>query len=243
MRTFFRKILRNFGYDIVKYNPKFVTGKLDKATVETEYKWLQDWNFKTIIDIGANDGQFSEKIRTLFPAADIHAFEPLPDAFKNLKENFKNDQQFTAYNMALGEAYGRLSFHKNEYTPSSSLLPLANEHISHFDHAVKTNLVEVDITTLDKILGDETLSKPLLVKIDVQGFEDKVIKGGLATLKQADMIICELSFRELFKGQVLFDEIYNTIVSLDFRYVGSLDQLRSPQSNAILQADGIFIKR
>lgn len=243
MRTLIRKFLQQFGYDITKYNPKFETGKLDKTAIVEEYKWLQEWNFKTIIDIGANDGQFSEKIRTLFPGAAIHAFEPLPDSYANLKNNFKADLQFNAYNVALGEEDGRLSFYRNEYTPSSSLLPLANEHISHFDNAVKTNQVEVVITTLDKVMADKNLNAPLLIKIDVQGFEDKVIKGGLTTLKKADMIICEMSFRELFKGQVLFDDIYNTITSLGFKYVGSLDQLRSPQSNAILQADGIFVKR
>jgi len=243
MRTLIRHFLQKFGYDIVKFNPKFETGKLDKAAIETEYKWLQDRHFNTIIDIGANDGQFAEKMRILFPDAAIHAFEPLPESFQNIKVNFKNDRQFTVYNVALGEEDGHLSFHRNEYTPSSSLLTLASEHISHFDHATKTNTIVVNVTTLDKIFTDEELKSPVLIKIDVQGFEDKVIKGGLMTLQKADMIICELSFSELFKGQVLFDEIYNTIISLGFRYIGSLDQLRSPRTNAILQADGIFIKR
>ena len=43
-----------------------------------EYKWLEAYKFGSIIDVGANEGQFSDRMRILFPDADLFAFEPLP---------------------------------------------------------------------------------------------------------------------------------------------------------------------
>ena len=58
-----------------------------------EYRWLHNFHFKTIIDIGANEGQFSDKMRILFPEAEIFAFEPLPEVFERLKSNFSRDDR------------------------------------------------------------------------------------------------------------------------------------------------------
>ncbi|RFM26494.1 FkbM family methyltransferase [Deminuibacter soli] len=243
MKELIRKFLQRFGYDIVKYNRPFVPGEISRESVEQELKWLKAYQFAAVVDIGANDGQFSEKMRLLLPDAFIYAFEPIPQSFQQLQQHFRNDNKFKAFNVALGETAGELQLFQNEYTPSSSLLPMADAHISNFDTAVKTQQISVKIEQLDAVLDTAALQQPLLVKIDVQGYEDKVINGGGHVLKQATMIICELSFVELYKGQLLFADIVEKLKQLGFRYAGSLEQLRSPETNQVLQADGIFVRQ
>ncbi|BAV07192.1 methyltransferase, FkbM family [Filimonas lacunae] len=243
MRTLIRSFLQKFGYDITKYVPPYVPGVLDQKALEGEFKWLQDQQFKSIVDIGSNEGQFLEKARILFPEATIHAFEPLPGAFQKLQSNFSTDKNIRFYNLGLGDTKGQLEFHQNEYTPSSSFLSMEATHHANFDYAVDTQKITVDIDLLDNVLGNGQLSQPLLVKIDVQGFEDKVINGATRVLAQASMVICELSFTRLYQNQPLFDDVYKKLTSMGFLYAGNMEQLHSTQNNGVLQADGIFIKK
>lgn len=243
MKKIIRHLLQKVGYDIVKYQPSFVRGVADAAALQKEYQWLLNYDFRTIVDIGANEGQFSDKVRALFPTAVIYAFEPLPDVFERLKNNFNDDQKYHAINLGLGERKDELEFYENEYSPSSSFLTHGDLLEENFEGLSKTKKVKVNVDTLDTVFSTYKISPPLLVKIDVQGFEDKVISGGVNILKKASMIICEVSFVELYKGQLLFAEIFDKFRLLGFSYVGSMEQLRSPETNQILQADGIFIRK
>ncbi len=119
---------------------------------------------------------------------------------------------------------------------------MADEHKNSFDFAVKTDPIKVKVDTLDNFMDKENFELPMLIKIDVQGFEDRVIRGGSDTIRKADMVICEVSFTELYKEQLLFDSTYEMFKDLGFSYAGSVEQLRSPDTNRILQADAIFIK-
>ncbi len=243
MKLLIRKLLQRFGYDIVKYNPPYTPGLFDKQQLLKDYQWLVEYDFHSILDIGANEGQFSDKMRLLFPQATIHAFEPIKESYDLLQKNFSGDSFFIPYNLALGDQSGELIFNQNEYSPSSSLLPLAGKHIDSFDYAVKTKPVSVRVERLTDFFQRKNIDKPLLIKIDVQGFEDKVIEGGHAVLQKATMILCEVSFIELYKGQSLFADISNELASLGFVYAGCTEQLRSPENNQVLQADAIFLKK
>ncbi len=242
MRQLIRKFLQKFNYDIVKLHPVFKIGAVNKDALESEFRWLKEYQFKTIIDVGANEGQFSEKMRILFPDAFIYAFEPLEATFKILQKNFESDNNFKALKLACGDSKTNMQIHQNESTASSSLLKMSEKHTSNFTHAVKTSVAEIEIDTLDNIFNSINLNHPILLKMDVQGFEDKVIEGGKSIIGNADMVITELSFTELYNGQPLFNHLYSMFMKLGFVYSGSIDQLRSPINNKVLQQDGVFIK-
>jgi hypothetical protein len=99
------------------------------------------------------------------------------------------------------------------------------------------------IDTLDNVAESLEIEKEILVKVDVQGFEDKVIAGGMKVLKQTKIVIIETSFREIYKSQPLFSDIYQTLVDeLGFSYAGSWSQQKSPIDGSPFQEDSIFIK-
>jgi FkbM family methyltransferase len=235
-------MLQKVGYDIVKYHQDYMVGHFDEENLQGEFPWLKDFNFKTILDIGANEGQFADKMHSLFPDTMIYSFEPIPEAFAQLEKNFKGIKQIRGINLALGDSAGEITFNKNESSASSSFLDMTDTHKKSFDFAVKTISINVKVDTLDNFMSKQNFELPMLIKIDVQGFEDRVIKGGTDTISKADMVICEVSFTELYKGQLLFDITYEIFKNLGFSYAGSVEQLRSPETNRILQADAIFIK-
>lgn len=242
MRLFIRKLLQKVGYDIVKYHPKYKMGDFDTQNLEGEFKWLKEFDFKTILDIGANEGQFADKMHAVFPSATIYSFEPIPETFSILQKNFEKIPQIKPVNLAIGDVPGEIEFNKNESTASSSFLEMTSQHTDNFYFAVETAPIKVKVDSLENAMKDKSIVFPLLIKIDVQGFEEKVIKGGMEVIKKADLVFCEVSFVELYKGQSLFEKTFQTFKDLGFVYVGSIEQLRSPGTNHILQADAIFIK-
>lgn len=241
LKNISKKIIMGLGYEIKKITqpPNMEKSLFRLKTIDD---WIRDQSYKTVIDIGANEGQFALKIRALLPDAQIMSFEPINEVYKKLQENFKNDKRFIAYNIGLGDNSGEISFYINEYSPSSSMLEMNQIHKEVFDFATNTNFVTVKIEKLDEIINIEEIETPILLKIDVQGYEKSVLQGGFNVAAKADTIISEVSFKELYKDQPLFNEIYSLLRNINFSYSGNFEQLVSPINGEILQADAIFQK-
>ena len=73
----------------------------------------------------------------------------------------------------------------------------------------------------------------------VQGFEDQVLQGGRETMGQAGYCLLEMSFRPLYEGSPVFDDIYRQMRELGFRLIGIVDILKG-KSGLPLQVDAIF---
>jgi len=154
----------------------------------------------------------------------------------------KGVKTFTPFKIALGDVDGQSEFRRNEFSPSSSMLPMASLHKRSFPITEQEIVEPVAIRRLDNIVRDLVLPDDILVKMDVQGYEDKVISGGQSLFSRAKVAIVETSFFVLYDGQPLFDEIYALFRAMGFRYMGNFDQLKSPLDGTILQADAIFMK-
>ncbi len=251
MKNFIKKVLFYFGYGI--YNIRFEESqehyliKLKEQEQEDSFnhshRWLEEYNFKSIIDIGSNTGQFAKKMRKFFPDAKIYSFEPIPEVYNELLANFEGDLNFKAFNCGIGDIDGQMTFNLNEYSDSSSLLKMTEIHKSSFPHTINEKKVQVLVKRLDDILDANKIETPYLLKLDVQGFEDKVINGGEKITSNSEVIITEVSFYELYENQTLFDGIYKKLKNLGFNYLGNYEQLHSPIDHKVLQADAIFKKQ
>ena len=78
--------------------------------------------------------------------------------------------------------------------------------------------------------------------MDVQGFEDEVIKGGTEIFQRTKVVVVECSFNELYEDEPKFHGIYSLLYSLGFEYQGSLKQSVKSDDDSYLQADCIFTK-
>lgn len=204
--------------------------------------WLHELNIATVLDIGANRGQFALTINTIFPKASIYSFEPILDCFEQLTASMKSIKNFKAFNIGLGESSGELKFERNAFAPSSSFLKMMDTHKTLFPFTCDSQTITVKVEKLDGIAEQLKIMEPLLVKVDVQGYEDRVLRGGEQTIKRAKLIIIETSFQKLYDEQPLFNDIYNQLLDWGFVYIGTLDQLHNPQNGQILQADSLFLK-
>jgi FkbM family methyltransferase len=202
--------------------------------------WLQNRNIKTVLDIGANTGQFANLIQKILPQANIISFEPIKKCYDELLENTKSIN-VKALNCALGDVEEKQKINISAHSPSSSLLNMTDLHTEVF---TGTNFIEkeiIDVKKLDSVFPDLQVTGNFMIKVDVQGFEDKVIKGGIETFKKADCVLIETSFAELYKGQLLFDGIYQLLINLGFEFKGNYSQTKNKEDGSILYAESFFI--
>ncbi len=203
--------------------------------------FLTHLNIQTILDIGANEGQFAAEVRSWLPEAALYSFEPLTECYKKLVASRKSDHHFQAFQLALGQTAATIPMHKSSYTPSSSLKTMTTEHKEAFPHSARETIEKVEVERLDDVAKKINLRDNLLIKMDVQGFEDQVILGGPETVRRAKVIFIEASFVELYSGQALFDDLYSTLKRLGFSYEGSINTKRHPKTGRILFEDAVFL--
>lgn len=198
---------------------------------------------KTIVDVGANRGQFARRALAAFPGAAIHCYEPLPGPYAELKAWAKLHPNIQPHPMALGEASGSARFlHHIDHSPSSSLLPTTAKCNTLFPQTMGQQVVDVTVSTLD----DEFPSAPtseVLLKLDVQGYEDRVLRGGGGFLRQVvDVVIAEYSVASLYEQQAAFIDICQELASAGLAYAGNLDQVHG-SNGEVLFLDAVFVRR
>lgn len=237
MKKVITKSLGLFGIGIYKI-PKNEKGKY----FPKYQKWMNNWKVNTIIDVGANTGQFAKEIKHIFPNASIFCIEPIPDVYKQLKDNLKKEKQAVSFNLGLAQKDGEMEFYENAFSQSSSVLK-PDGHEKYFPETKDYKKITVKTITADKLFEDINLVPPILYKIDVQGFELQVLKGSEELLKKCDYIKIELSFVKLYENQALFNDVYQFLISRGFKLVGFTHIITDVKTGLPLQVDGYFQKK
>ena len=194
----------------------------------------------TLIDVGANKGQFSVAFRRLRPHARIIAFEPLPEAADTFARVFEADDLTELLPYALAGFDGSSQFHVADRPDSSSLLKPGERQAMAFG-VHQASIIDVPLKRLDHCLDLNSLERPIFLKVDVQGSELGVFEGCLP-LGDVDFIYVELSFVELYEGQPLFDEVHDYLVGRGFRMAGVYNQVSTPEFGPT-QVDVLFESR
>lgn len=197
-----------------------------------------------IFDIGAHVGRESERWHRGFPRARIHAFEPAPDTFARLAARVASHPRITPWNLAVGEAPGRLPMRIFSADETNSLLPMspnASEFVGR-DGVVAERIVEIDVTTVDRFAAEHQIDAIDVLKSDTQGYELHVLRGAsdLVARGRIGALILELSFVPHYEGQALFPEVYEHLNERGFRLVG----LYQPSRNhvyALNWCDALFV--
>ena len=192
----------------------------EPGEIDVELKLLFDDDEEfTIADIGACDGLSSIHYGRMFPMAKIVCFEPRRD---NYDEILQNAVEFglgriTAYRMALADYQGKSTFYVSSGqadgiggwdtgNKSSSLLEPA-DHLKMHPWCKFDTTEEVEVDTLDHVVGNLNTPPIRYIHLDVQGAELMVLKGAEKTLKNVVAVWCEVSNVRLYKDQALRSEI------------------------------------
>lgn len=196
----------------------------------------------TLVDVGANVGQFSLLVRKLHPGARIFAFEPLAAAAASYRALFAGMPGVTLHQAALAPEAGLATMHVSASADSSSLLPISERQTEIFPGTGEVGTEEVRTGPLDAFLAPADIVAPALLKIDVQGFEREVLQGCATLLDRFDHVYVEASFVALYEGQALADEVISYLESWGFDLAGRHNESRDASGQPV-QADFLFRRR
>jgi FkbM family methyltransferase len=200
---------------------------------------------RAVIDIGANDGGSAKRFVKAFPGCQVYCFEPLPGPFGKLSRWAERQKgRVKVFNLALGEKEGEQPiFVTVNYDPASSLLKSTQACHGLYPFTREQKPLVVRIETLDSVIAHlrEPLLPELLIKVDTQGYDNRVIKGGLQTFRKAGACIIEMCLDTLYEQQASFDELMGLLKNAGFHYAGSLEQSYADDGHVIF-VDGVFLK-
>jgi len=102
------------------------------------------------------------------------------------------------------------------------------------------NTIRVNIRTLDDIYAECKLQRIDLLKIDVQGYELEVLKGGANALNNTQLVVCEVLFFQHYKNQPMFEDVYLFLKNKGFLMLTMLGWLHD-ETGRPLQCDAVFV--
>lgn len=199
-------------------------------------------DFASVIDVGANHGQFALFALHRFPHAQLHCFEPQPAAHAVLRRVLSEMPSTRLIQAALGsKRSGAQVMHVSRLDDSSSLLPITARYTTAFPGTQEVTCINVPVMRLDDALDANALPRPCLLKLDVQGYELEVLRGGDRVLRNVDEIFAECSFDEMYAGQPLAGELIAYLWAKGFALTGVFDVKRD-RAGRCLQADLLFAR-
>lgn len=157
-----------------------------------------------VFDVGANVGQYGRSLRKLGFTGQILSFEPIPAVFADLERAAAHDDRWHCHPYALGRTSGRRSFNVMASNDFSSFLAPSRAADAEFttDNVVKET-IEVDLRTLDEVYPEMArrhgFANPFL-KLDTQGFDLEVLRGGGQSLRHFCAMLSEINLRKLYEG-------------------------------------------
>jgi FkbM family methyltransferase len=196
----------------------------------------------TVLDIGANVGQFATLTRRSGFAGRIISCEPLTGAFGQLGARAAKDDQWLPLHTAVGREPGTTTINVSANSFSSSVLDMTDAHLTSAPGSGYISSETVPMTTVRALAAKHSVDPArTLLKIDTQGYEEEVLAGAGDLVGEFAAIQLELSFVELYTGQQLFDDLYARMRGLGFR-LQILESGFSDATGRMLQCDGLFVR-
>jgi FkbM family methyltransferase len=193
----------------------------------------------TVIDVGANVGQFARASIEVFDQPEVHSFEPLPSAATQFRENLRDSAQVRLHPVALGAVNGTATLHEHAYSLASSLRPVRRDGAAPSWVSTAPLHHEVPVRRLDDELT-LPLTRPCLLKIDVQGTELDVLAGAAETLRSVDWILLELTFEPVYQDEPLFAEVDASMRAMGWRMKWPISAMRSGDGHLVAQIDALY---
>ena len=194
---------------------------------------------RLVIDVGANVGQFSVAVRHCIPDARIIAFEPLEPAASRFARLFAGQPGVGLHKCAIGPLRARQSMHVSKAADSSSLLAIGDNQTRVFPGTGESHREWVDVAPLSDFITAADMPQPVLLKIDTQGYELKVLAAAEAVLPHISAVYVECAFIPFYQGQPLAHEVIDWLHVRGYRLRYVHAAARDPRGLTV-QADLLF---
>ena len=194
-----------------------------------------------VFDLGANIGQYGLQLRQFGYQGRIVSAEPQSRAYAQLQATAQSDPRWTCLQVAVGSSESTLTMNLTTDDKCSSLLKPTGELQRRLPNATICGTEEVRLRTLDSIGREQAAdADSLYLKIDVQGYEAEVLKGGPECLRRAKAVEVELSLVDCYDKAPRFFEVVSQLHDQGLNLVYTARVCADYQTGRLLQIDGIF---
>jgi len=237
IKKFIKKTLRSFHWNLVRWDINTSDELVLAATVK-------HFNIQTIIDGGANTGQYAAQLLETGYGGKIYSFEPISAVYDVLLKRSVRYPQWEVFKLGLGSKEEELSINVSENLVSSSLLKVGAQSLSAEPTTRTMRQEKIKITTVDAFLTNKyKLQTEALLKLDVQGYEMEALKGAMKSLPSFKVVQAELSFVPVYEGAPLFNEMVTFFEDNGFELYSLAPVFSDSKTGRLLQADGTFVRK
>ncbi len=237
MKKLIQSVVNRIGYDLHKRDARFHS----ECCVA---HLARETGFTTVLDVGANTGQFGSALREWGYRGRIISFEPLSLAHAMLLHTTrKDDLWMVAPRCAIGSKEEATEINVSANSVSSSLLEISDKHVNSAPDSKYIGQETIQVLPLDVIvprLCDD--KQTFFLKIDTQGFEESVLNGAPHTLGRCLAVQLELSLTKLYASDFLFQDGLNRMKNEGFEVFAIYPGFSNRESGQTLQADVIFLR-
>jgi FkbM family methyltransferase len=217
------------------------------ALVQHLRRVLDHYRIETIIDVGANLGQFHDLLRDdVGFAGQIYSFEPVSKCADLLIKRARQDPKWKIFKCALGSTAGHAKINVAQASDLSSFLAPKTDAVSGFWKANPISHEEtVEIRTLDAVLqaeGIDCTKERTYLKLDTQGFDLEVMKGGEQSLMQIAALQTEASVQPIYENMPNYLEAIESVNGYGFELC-SMFPVNYDQALRAIEFDCMFINK
>ncbi|MEM7445548.1 MAG: FkbM family methyltransferase [Pseudomonadota bacterium] len=197
-----------------------------------------------VFDVGANEGQYGDRLRRAGYQGRIASFEPISAAHTALTERAAGDDRWTVPSpMALADRAGKAEINVSAHSDMSSLRDYTAEMADLLDGAKFVSTETVRLARLDDIInGFAGAEDRVLLKIDTQGTEDLVLEGASGCLDRIALLQLELSIVPVYEGTRGFTDMISYLAGLGFAPVLFLPGYFNRRTARLIEMDGVFAR-
>jgi FkbM family methyltransferase len=209
----------------------FIPVSAGPPSLDTVMKRRRDLQAATVIDVGASDGRWSERMMKYLPKAKYLLVEAQQAAHGEKLEHFVASHPNAEYVLcAAGDQQGEIEFDASDpFGGLASTTPFSRDN------------VRVPMQSIDHLVEERNLRGPFLLKLDTHGFEVPILEGARKTLDESVMLVIEAYNFTLCPGALRFHELCFFLESRGFRCADMFDLMVRPLDDAFWQMDLVFL--
>jgi FkbM family methyltransferase len=198
---------------------------------------------EVVLDVGANVGQSAKRYVRCFSRARVYCLEPVQDTFRQLQENVRGNDRIHCVQAALGSVAGKGEMVLKDRPEMFFLLDRSKDPLTNEDVVIE----EVDVVTLDDFCADGNIRQVNYLKIDTEGRDLDVLRGGENMLNEhrVDFVELEAGMNASNKRHVPFETLKDYLESKGYLLFGIYQQMHEWPTNEphLRRTNPLFVSR